>query len=66
MTTSPLWQLTATDLSTQLQNGDITVEAAVQSSVDRMAAANPDLNAVVVDLSAQALDRAVATVPGSA
>ena len=60
MTTSPLWQLTATDLSTQLQNGDITVEAAVQSSVDRMAAANPDLNAVVVDLSAQALDRAVA------
>jgi amidase len=60
MTTSPLWQLTATELATQLQHGDITAEAAVQSSVDRMAAANPDLNAVVVDLSAQALDRAVA------
>lgn len=58
MTTTDLWRLSATDLAAHTRGGDVTAEAAVQSSIDRMNAVNPALNAVVEDLSAEALERA--------
>lgn len=72
MTDTALWQLSAADLAAHTRNGDITAEVAVGASVARMRAANPMLNAVVVDTGdeamerARALDRARAagTVPG--
>ena len=60
MTYTPLWQLDATDLSRLLQSGEVSAQEAVQSSIDRMHAVNPGLNAVVTDLSASALERAKA------
>lgn len=54
----PLWQLGAAELSAHTRNGDIPAEAAVESTVARMRAANPDLNAVVVDTGDDALEQA--------
>ncbi len=53
-----IWRLSATETAKRTRNGDITAEAAVSSSITRMRAVNPDLNAVVEDLSDEALDRA--------
>ncbi len=58
MTLPPLWQHTASDLAALLQGGAVSAFEAVTASVERMHAANPALNAVVVDLSEQALERA--------
>lgn len=58
MTQTPIWQLTATEIATRTHAGDLTAEAAVQASVERMNAVNPALNAVIEDLSADALSRA--------
>lgn len=58
MTSTDLWRLDATDLTALTRAGDVTAEAAVQSAIDRMEAVNPALNAVVEDLSAEALERA--------
>ncbi len=58
MTKSKIWQLSATELTTLTRNGDLSAEDAVASSISRMNAVNPDLNAVVEDLSQQALKRA--------
>ncbi len=58
MTQSKIWQLSATELTTLTRNGDLSTEDAVASSISRMNAVNPDLNAVVEDLSQQALQRA--------
>ncbi len=58
MTQSKIWQLSATELTTLTRNGDVSAEDAVASSISRMNAVNPDLNAVVEDLSQQALKRA--------
>ncbi len=58
MTQSKIWQLSATELTTLTRNGDLSAEDAVASSISRMNAVNPDLNAVVEDLSQQALERA--------
>jgi amidase len=58
MASTPLWQLSATELSRRIQSGEVSAVEAVQSSVDRMQAVNPGLNAVVTDLSASALERA--------
>lgn len=60
MSTGPLWQLSATELAALLQKREVSALEAVQSSVDRMQAVNPGLNAVVTDLSASALERAKA------
>ncbi len=60
MTQSKIWQLSATELTTLTRNGDLSAEDAVASSLSRMNAVNPDLNAVVEDLSQQALQRACA------
>ncbi|WP_226688239.1 amidase family protein [Ruegeria arenilitoris] len=58
MTHTDIWRLTATDLTALTRSGDLSAEDAVQSAVDRMHQANPGLNAVVEDLSAEALERA--------
>ena len=60
MASTPLWQLSATDLGKLIQLGEVSAVEAVQSSVERMHAVNPGLNAVVTDLSESALERAKA------
>ncbi len=60
MTSTPLWQRSATDLSTLIQTGQVSAVEAVRASVERMHAVNPALNAVVTDLSDAALERATA------
>ena len=55
---TPIWQLSATETARQTRAGDITAEAAVAASIERMNAVNPALNAVVEDLSVEALTRA--------
>jgi amidase len=54
----PLWQWSACDLAAAIGNGDITSLAAVESVVARMQEKNPELNAVVVDLSQEAVAQA--------
>jgi amidase len=56
MTDRPLWQLGAAALSDLTRRGEVGAEEAVQASVERMRAVNPDLNAVVEDLGEEALD----------
>ncbi|KIC43935.1 amidase [Ruegeria sp. ANG-S4] len=58
MTHSDLWRLSASELTTLTRNGDLSAESVVQAALDRMHKVNPDLNAVVEDLGAEALDRA--------
>ncbi|MEX0284369.1 MAG: amidase family protein [Paracoccaceae bacterium] len=58
MADTEIWRLTAAEVAAQTRAGDITAEAAVASSIDRMNATNPDLNAVVEDLSSAALEQA--------
>ncbi len=55
---TPLWQLSAADLAQHTRSGAISAEAAVGASVARMRATNPGLNAVVVDMGDDALERA--------
>lgn len=64
MTATPLWQLDATDLSALTRSGQVSATEAVGAAIARMQAANPDLNAVVMDLSDQAMDRARALDAG--
>ncbi len=58
MTSSDIWRLTATELTALTRSKEISAQDAVTSSIDRMQEVNPDLNAVVEDLSAEALTRA--------
>jgi len=58
MTKTDIWRLSATDLTTLTRTGDLSAEDSVQASIDRMHQVNPALNAVVEDLSVQALERA--------
>jgi len=58
MTQSDIWRLSATDLTSLTRSGDLSAQDSVQASLDRMADVNPALNAVVEDLSAEALHRA--------
>lgn len=56
--TQELWKLSATDLAAQTRGGNVSAEDAVASAISRMNDTNPDLNAVVMDLSDQAMARA--------
>ncbi|UWQ26144.1 amidase family protein [Leisingera aquaemixtae] len=60
MAKNDLWRLSATELTALTRAGDVRAEDAVQASIDRMKAVNPALNAVVEDLSGEALERACA------
>ena len=50
MTESPIWQLTATDTAAAIRAGRMSAADAVEAAIARLDAANPALNAVVVDL----------------
>jgi len=58
MSHQDLWRLSATETVAATRSGDITAEAAVTAAIDRMNAVNPALNAVVEDLSSEALENA--------
>ena len=58
MEQNDFWRLSAVEISRLTRVGDISVEQVTQSHVDRMAKINPQLNAVVEDLSTAALERA--------
>ncbi|HEX2593452.1 MAG TPA: amidase [Rhizomicrobium sp.] len=53
-----LWRLDATELAGLIRQRDISAREAVQAHLDRMHKVNPALNAVVRDLSEQALAEA--------
>ena len=59
-TTKPLWQASACDIADAVANKTISCEDAVGAAIDRMADVNGHLNAVVVDLSEQAMADAAA------
>src|SRR5271166_6963304 len=52
---TPIWQWSAVETAAAIRDGLVTSEAVVQAHIDRMHAVNPALNAVVVDLGAQAI-----------
>ena len=52
---APMWQWSAVDTATAIRDGRVTSEEVVQAHIDRMRTVNPAINAVVVDLSAQAI-----------
>ena len=54
----PLWQWSACDLAAGIKNKEFSCREAVTSVLERMQAKNPELNAVVIDLSEQALAQA--------
>ncbi|MHA6265035.1 amidase family protein [Arenibacterium sp. CAU 1754] len=58
MTQDTLWRLSATETAALTHAGDVSAEDTVTSAINRMNAVNPGLNAVVEDLSGEALDRA--------
>lgn len=58
MSDTEIWRLSTTETARHTRTGDISAEAAVASSIARMNAVNPALNAVVEDLSSEALARA--------
>jgi amidase len=55
MTTPPIWQWTAVDTAAAIKSGKTTATEVVTAHIARMHAANPALNAVVVDLSDNAM-----------
>lgn len=50
-----LWQLSAAAMAARIRSGDITARQVVEAHLERMAAVNPGLNAVTVDLGESAL-----------
>ena len=58
MTMTELWKLGAADLAALTRSGQVSATEAVGAAVARMHAVNPALNAVVQDLSEQAMARA--------
>lgn len=58
MTRSDIWRLGAAELTALTRAGDISAEDVVLDAVERMHQTNPALNAVVEDLSVEALERA--------
>ncbi len=56
----PIWQWTAVQTAAAIRSGAISAEEAVRAHVERMAAVNPRLNAVVFDFSDDALKSAKA------
>lgn len=56
--TTPIWQWSAVETASAIADGRVTSEAVVHAHIERMHAVNPSLNAVVVDLGAQAIEAA--------
>lgn len=58
MAQSDIWKASATEVAERVAKGEISATEAVRSAVERMHAVNPKLNAVVDDLSTQAMSEA--------
>lgn len=58
MTQTEIWRLNATDLTILTRSGELSAFEVTENAIDRMHQVNPDLNAVVEDLSTEALKRA--------
>ena len=58
MVEKPIWQLSASELVEQIARREVTAEAAVTATVERMRAVNGHLNAVVDDLGDEAIEQA--------
>ena len=58
MNNSEFWRMSAVEQVSALNRGEISSVEAVGSSIDRMHAVNDDLNAVVMNLSEQAMEKA--------
>ena len=58
MTDQALWRMGAGELAALTRSGEVSATEAVGAAIARMHAVNPGLNAVVTDLSDQALERA--------
>ncbi|KAE9627523.1 amidase family protein [Parasedimentitalea maritima] len=73
MTNNDIWRFSASEIANRTRAGDLSAEDSITASITRMNIANPALNAVVEDLSSEALERARAldkaradgTAPGS-
>jgi amidase len=55
---TPVWQWSADETAAAIRDALVTSEGVVQAHVERMHLVNPALNAVVVDLSEQAIEAA--------
>ena len=55
---TPIWQWSAVDTAGAIRDGRATSEEVVQAHIDRMHSANSAINAIVVDLSTQAIEAA--------
>ncbi|MFN5716215.1 MAG: amidase family protein, partial [Bradyrhizobium sp.] len=60
MTNAPIWQWSAVETAAAIRNDKVTSKEVVRAHLDRMHAAHPALNAVVVDLGASAMQAAKA------
>lgn len=58
--TDDLWRWSATDIANAVKTGKISASAATESTLARMEAVNPSLNAVVVATAAEAMQAAAA------
>jgi amidase len=58
MAKKPIWQWSAVETAKAIRKGKVSAEEVTRAHVERMKAANPALNAVVVDLSAEAIKAA--------
>jgi amidase len=52
---APIWQWSALETAAAIRSGAISTVKVVEAHVEHMRAVNPKLNAVVVDLSEEAL-----------
>src|SRR5437879_1216515 len=58
MESTPIWQWSAVEAAEAIKAGHASAEEVVTANVERLRTANPPINAVVVDLTAQALEAA--------
>jgi len=58
MVDRPLWQLSACELAAGIAAKEFTAAEVVSATVERLRARNPQINAIVDDLSEQAIDQA--------
>ena len=56
----PIWQWSALETAAAIRSGAISSVEVIEAHIERMRAVNPKLNAVVVDLSEEALKAAKA------
>ena len=58
--TGPLWQTSAVEIATGIRRKQFSCSEVMKSVVERIRALNPKLNAIITDLTDQALSEASA------